>query len=146
MTADAKSDKARRLVIDDLGLIDGNVHNLRNSRDNANVLCAKFNMVVDHNVLLRRSNEVAEVARQQAQTLNRLHEVIRLSDKCLAKLLCPLEIGIHVLKHTGIVSDRLHAGIPILRIDLLFGGTAANELGCTDDIKRVGRCRKNLCQ
>lgn len=138
LATNAKGNKTGGLVVHYLRLIDGDVDNFGLSGNDANV------RLFDYNLLLGRRNEVAEIACLLTQTLDRLHEVIRLRDKCLPELLCPIKIGIHVLQDGGVVRDCFDARIPILRIDLILGRSGSHKLGSADNVEGIGRSGKEL--
>ena len=70
MEADSECDNTCGFAIDDLRLVHGNINDFRHRRNDADVLDADFALIIDYNLLLRRSNEIAKGAGLRAQTLH----------------------------------------------------------------------------
>lgn len=118
--SDAKGDPRIRPVINrlidihDLGLVTRNVDHVRLGRDDSDV-----SSIFDHDVLLRRIDEDAVGSRVLTIALNRRHHLGGLIGIRRTQLLRPREVFVHPFDHVRIVSERLDAIVPGLRIDLV---------------------------
>ena len=131
--------RAGSLDVDDLGLVNGHVHDLGVGRQDLDL------RVVDNDGLLRAALEVAEIVGFAAEALHAVHHVVRLVDEGLADLRGPLEVFIHPGEEGGNTGDGFDAIVPRLGFDEVgAGGVGADEARGEDDLRGQGRGGEDL--
>ena len=128
----------RRLLKNNIGLINRNIYYLRVSRQDFR------QSVRSDNLLLFGGSEVSQRLGLLAEPLDRVHHVLLLIQESDPHVGSPGEVVVHHLQHIGIVRQGLHACAPRLSIDPVRVASIAQVTVREHDLGRHGGGRQNL--
>jgi hypothetical protein len=95
--------------------------------------------------LLLRGLEISGLLGFGPQRLNCIHYILRLVDKGLAQLSCPIQVCIHLGNHLGELGDLLHIVIPRLVIHLGNVIRVLYKSRRLNDFQGISRRREDNC-
>jgi hypothetical protein len=130
----------RRSEIHDRRVVHRHVNDLRLRGDDA------YNLLLDHNLLLRRRRERSRSQCPGAHLLDARHDVLLLTDERLTQPDRPVKLVVHHREDSRIVRNRDNTGVPVLIVKPLRTGMLTDPTRSLDDLQGIGRRGQDLRQ